>query len=193
MALAAFDDGSIVVGGFFWWKTRGSVIEVRTVVVTSGESSGKADRTLLNASGYVLARCNATVSSKVTGKAVEVLVEEGMRVDEGQVLARIDASNVDTSLRLADANLEANPRALGETRSQRSLVRDCRPIRSRAMAIWFTADPHFGHATINRHCERPCASVAQMDEELLRNINDRVSPEDTLYHLGDFAFRTKSP
>jgi len=61
------------------------------------------------------------------------------------------------------------------------------------MAIWFTADTHFGHSNIIRHCNRPFASVAEMDEKLLRNINDRVSPEDTLYHLGDFAFRTTSP
>jgi len=107
--------GAACVGGFLWWKSRGRVLEVRTVEVSSGKSSGSADRTLLNASGYVTARRNATVSSKVTGKVVEVLVEEGMRVEEGQVLARIDASNVETSLRLAEANLDADRRALGET------------------------------------------------------------------------------
>ena len=38
---------------------------------------------MLNASGYVTARREATVSSKVTGKVVEVLIEEGMKVEEG--------------------------------------------------------------------------------------------------------------
>src|ERR1035441_9831902 len=60
------------------------------------------ERTVLNASGYVTARRQATVSSKVTGKVAEVLVEEGMKVQEGQVLARIDDTNVKTSLRLAE-------------------------------------------------------------------------------------------
>ena len=45
---------------------------------------------MLNASGYVTARRRATVSSKITGKVVEVNVEEGMAVTQGQVLARLD-------------------------------------------------------------------------------------------------------
>ena len=59
--------------------------------------------------------------------------------------------------------------------------------------IWFTADTHFGRADIIRYCHRPFASVEEMDETLLRNINDRVKPGDTLYHLGDFAFRNGRP
>ncbi|MBL8880695.1 MAG: hypothetical protein JNG88_16400 [Phycisphaerales bacterium] len=55
--------------------------------------------------------------------------------------------------------------------------------------IWFTADTHFGHANIIKHCRRPFASVEEMDETLLRNINARVGRSDTLYHLGDFALR----
>lgn len=61
------------------------------------------------------------------------------------------------------------------------------------MRHWFTADTHFGHANIIRHCRRPFSSVAEMDEELLRRINDRVAPEDWLYHLGDFSFRGGDP
>ncbi len=45
---------------------------------------------MLNASGYVVARRQATVSAKVTGKVAEVLIEEGMDVKEGQLLARLD-------------------------------------------------------------------------------------------------------
>jgi HlyD family secretion protein len=63
-----------------------------------------ADRTVLNASGYVTARREATVSSKVTGKVVEVLIEEGMKVKDGQVLARLDDSNVKASLDVARPN-----------------------------------------------------------------------------------------
>jgi len=53
--------------------------------------------------------------------------------------------------------------------------------------IWFTADTHFRHANIIRYCNRPFGSVEEMDEVLLRNINECVRPDDTLYHLGDFA------
>lgn len=59
--------------------------------------------------------------------------------------------------------------------------------------IWFTADTHFGHANIIRHCRRPFASVEEMDEALLQNINECVKPGDMLYHLGDFAFRGGQP
>jgi len=51
--------------------------------------------------GYVTARRAATVSSKVTGKVVELLIEEGMKVKAGQVVARLDDTNVKTSLDVA--------------------------------------------------------------------------------------------
>jgi RND family efflux transporter MFP subunit len=75
-------------------------------------------QTVLNASGYVTARRQATVSSKVTAKVMEVLIEEGMEVKKGQILARLDATNVETSLRLAEAELRAAQTALEETRVQ---------------------------------------------------------------------------
>lgn len=52
---------------------------------------------------------------------------------------------------------------------------------------YFTADTHFGHANILKHCNRPFANVHEMDETLLRNINRVVKPDDRLFHLGDFA------
>lgn len=73
---------------------------------------------VLDASGYVVARRRATVSSKVTGKVVELLIEEGSRVEEGQVLARIDDSNIRTQLDLARAQLEASRAQLTEVRVQ---------------------------------------------------------------------------
>jgi RND family efflux transporter MFP subunit len=51
----------------------------------------------------------------VTGRVVDVLVEEGMKVEEGQILAHLDSSNVAVNLRLAEAQLEAARVALGET------------------------------------------------------------------------------
>jgi RND family efflux transporter MFP subunit len=103
-----------IVAAVFWLK-QPRVLEVRTVVARE-ISGGTADRTVLNASGYVNARREATVSSKVTGKVVEVLIEEGMKVQEGQVLARLDDTNVKASLHLAEAQFDSAGKSLEETR-----------------------------------------------------------------------------
>jgi calcineurin-like phosphoesterase family protein len=59
------------------------------------------------------------------------------------------------------------------------------------MALWFTADTHFGHSNIIRYCKRPFANVDQMDETIIKNWNDRISAKDEVWHLGDFCFDTK--
>ena len=104
-----------VGGGAFWFFNRPKPAAVRTVAVMEKSSGGQ--KTLLNGSGYVTARRAATVSSKVTGKVVEVFVEEGMKVEAGQILARIDDVNVRTGLRLSEAQLESARQASKETRA----------------------------------------------------------------------------
>lgn len=59
--------------------------------------------------------------------------------------------------------------------------------------IFFTADTHFGHANIIKHCSRPFSHVAEMDESLLAAINAAVGVGDTLWILGDFAYRGRDP
>ncbi len=106
----------VLAAAVVWWLNRPRAIEVRTVLAREAGGVGAGDRTVLNASGYVTARRAATVSSKFTGKVIEVLIEEGMKVKEGQVLARLDDTNVKASLRLAEAQLESAKRTLAETR-----------------------------------------------------------------------------
>ncbi len=98
-----------------WWWMQPKAVAVQTAVARQADSGG-GQHTVLNASGYVTARRQATVSSKVTGKVIEVLIEEGMKVEEGQVLARLDLSNVNANLRLAEAELGAARTVLAETR-----------------------------------------------------------------------------
>jgi RND family efflux transporter MFP subunit len=100
------------------WRSRSDAVAVRTTVARDAASAGNGGQTVLNASGYVTARREATVSSKVTGKVTEVLIEEGMKVKEGQVLARLDDSNVKTSLAVAVAQLASAKAALVETEAQ---------------------------------------------------------------------------
>lgn len=56
------------------------------------------------------------------------------------------------------------------------------------MNIWLTADTHFGHANIIRYCDRPFASVEEMDAVLVERWNAAVKPGDHVYHLGDVFF-----
>ncbi|HOS73804.1 MAG TPA: efflux RND transporter periplasmic adaptor subunit [Verrucomicrobiota bacterium] len=105
----------LLAGGVVFWLQRPAARPVRTAVARAAADDG-VERTVLNASGYVTARRQATVSAKLTAKVIEVLVEEGMKVREGQVLARLDDTNVRTSLHLAEAQLAAATNALAETR-----------------------------------------------------------------------------
>ena len=104
--------GTGAAAGWRWWEEARipvvSTAAVRRTVAADGQP------TVLNASGYVTARLQSTVSSKVTGRIVEVLVEEGMAVAEGQVLARLDDTTERSYLALAEAQLGAARGALAE-------------------------------------------------------------------------------
>lgn len=101
-------------GGYFAWRwlTRERPLEVEVAAVT--ERAAGTQAAVLNASGYVTARRRATVSSKITGKVVEVNVEEGMKVTAGQVLARLDDTEAKAALALAEAQARAAGHQLKE-------------------------------------------------------------------------------
>jgi RND family efflux transporter MFP subunit len=94
------------------WTTRARPIQVETVAVL--ERAAGTQAAVLNATGYVTARRRATVASKITGKLVEVNVEEGMAVREGQVLARLDDATLRATLALAEAQADAARRGVRE-------------------------------------------------------------------------------
>lgn len=54
--------------------------------------------------------------------------------------------------------------------------------------IFFTSDTHFNHANIIKFCGRPFNSVEEMNDELIRRWNEKVGPDDIVFHLGDFAW-----
>jgi len=103
----------VTAAAWFFWSNRAVSVEVRTSAVR--EFKSQAAGTVLNASGYVTARRQATVSSKFTGKVMEVLIEEGMTVEAGQVLARLDDSNITASFELGKAQLVSAQKGLKET------------------------------------------------------------------------------
>jgi RND family efflux transporter MFP subunit len=109
----------IAAGAGAWWFTQWRVVAptVRTAVArAAGGAAGAAS--VLDATGYVTARRQATVSAKITGKVTEVLIEEGLRVAEGDILARLDDTEAKAQLALAQAQLTAARSQLAEIRAQ---------------------------------------------------------------------------
>jgi calcineurin-like phosphoesterase family protein len=56
--------------------------------------------------------------------------------------------------------------------------------------IYFTADQHFGHFNIIKHCNRPFENSYEMDQFMIARWNERVNANDTVYVVGDLMFRT---
>lgn len=54
--------------------------------------------------------------------------------------------------------------------------------------IFFTSDTHFGHENIIKFCKRPFVNANEMNVALIKNWNSVVGPNDTVFHLGDFAW-----
>ena len=98
--------GVVVAGGVAWLLTRGGGgPEVQVAEVTAIAPGSSA--AVLDATGYVVARRMATVSSKVTGKVREVLIEEGQHVDAGDVMATLDPIDADAQRALAASQVAA--------------------------------------------------------------------------------------
>jgi RND family efflux transporter MFP subunit len=117
----------------------GKTTEVTTVVAEAEKAGPSLGNSVLNASGYVVARRMSTVSSKVMGKIAEIYVEEGMAVEKGQVLARLDPINSQTMLTMAERELEASRRNLAEIEvrlldAQRNLGRNEQLIKQQLVS-----------------------------------------------------------
>jgi RND family efflux transporter MFP subunit len=107
--------GVAVAGGIAWYVLpRATPISVATAELAPADVI-VGPSTILDASGYVVARRQATVSSKITGKVVHVGIEEGQRVEPGQVIARLDDTNARAAVQQARAQraqAEANLNAV---------------------------------------------------------------------------------
>jgi len=113
-----------------WWLARSSPLVVEVSEVEAPPAEGGL--AVLNASGYVTARRQATVSSKVTGQIAELLFEEGAAVEQGQVLARLDAATASARHDIALRQRDAASKALTEVEVR---LADAIRNRDRARAL----------------------------------------------------------
>jgi len=108
----------IAVLGWGIWQVGGKNKQPISVQTATVSAKSNVSATVLDASGYVVARRMATVAAKVTGRLEEVLIEEGMQVDKGQVLARLESTDADAQYALSQAQLGAAQSRLQEVQAQ---------------------------------------------------------------------------
>ena len=107
----------VIAAGVWFFLGRNQAAEVRLAAVVAMPSTS-AGASVLDATGYVTARRIATVSSQITGQVREVLIEEGMRVTEGQVLARLVDDTARAQVGLGEAQVRQAEAQLGAIRAQ---------------------------------------------------------------------------
>lgn len=120
----------VAVAGIAAWTMLGSedAFVVETALVRADTDAPSATGSLLDATGYVVARRQATVSSRITGRVTEVLIEEGQTVRPGQILARLDDDELAARLGEARAAVET-ARARLETARVQAAVEGARDDR----------------------------------------------------------------
>lgn len=110
---------ALAVSGWFWFMSAVDPVLVDLVKAQPADGREKPrGETVLDASGYVTARRQATVSSKFTGKVTEVFIEEGVHVEANQLLAQLDNSSQLAQYNLIRAQLKASQSRLLEVEVQ---------------------------------------------------------------------------
>jgi RND family efflux transporter MFP subunit len=153
---------------------REKPLEVRTAPTVALGGGGTA-ASVLDASGYVVARRMATVSAKVTGKVQEVLIEEGMRVEAGQVLARLEPIDADADRALSQSQLQAARSQTGGVQAQLVEAEANARRLSSLVAQQLVSKAQYDQAVAQRDLLRAQLLTAQRNE---RTAADRLKIAD---------------
>jgi RND family efflux transporter MFP subunit len=111
--------GGVMIAGaalWLWMRPTGLTVRVAEAQPIAREGAGAPAASILDASGYVVARRAATVASKITARMVDLDIEEGDHVRAGQIIARLDDTNIRAALGQAAAQLNYAKAGLEETR-----------------------------------------------------------------------------
>lgn len=173
---------AVAAGGLwtFFDSSNGAVV-VETETARKPPSMAAAG-SVLDASGYVVARREATVSSKLTGKVREILVEEGMHVEADQVVARLDDSTQQAELALAMAQVESARAGLQETeallrgaRLERDRFRDLAARKLTSTASVDAAEANFDSLAARLEFGRENVKVAERSAALAQDALENMT------------------
>ena len=145
-------------------------LEVRTILAQSS-NKGVDGNSVLDATGYVIARRMTTVSSKTTGKVMEVLIEEGMAVEEGQLLAVLDDSINRVQLALSESQVAAARAGIGELDVQ---------IRQAELNLERTRDLAASKLASQADLDRDVLSVEALNARRNKSLSDIAVAERTM-------------
>ena len=180
--------GALVVAaaGTGAWFALGAAnsIHVRVVAAQAAAATGNpaGGGSLLDASGYIVARRQATVAAKITDRVTEVLIEEGQHVEVGEVIARLDDTNTSAALGLAKAQLL---QAQANVNAARIAAEDAKPLYQRQQKLvgqgWTSAETFdttkatYDAAQTNLLVQQQVLSAAQAGVEVAeRNQDDTI-------------------
>ncbi|MBT8093159.1 MAG: efflux RND transporter periplasmic adaptor subunit [Gammaproteobacteria bacterium] len=177
----------LLVAAALWWvflRPGAHVVLVETDIARQPPSAAAAS-SVLDASGYVVARRQATVSSEVTGKVVDVFIEEGMRVEKDQVVALLDDTTQQAQLSLAKAQAQSSRAALAETAAQlrnarleRDRLRDLAQRKLTSISSVDAAEANFDQLAARLETGRENVKVAERNvalaEDALSNMTIRA-------------------
>lgn len=193
LVLTAVVSALMAIAGSWWWnQARDPATPVPTAAATvtaaaqtstpAGSTVVSGSPSLLDASGYVVARRKATVSAPLGGRVMEVLVSEGMRVQAGDVLARLDDGP--NRLQLAEAKAQLAS-AEAQLRAAQTAFDNAAPIYQRMQrqsAAGFlsaqdldAAKTEYDDAESNLDVQREAVAVARSQVAIAdRNLSDTV-------------------
>lgn len=174
----------LIVVALAWWfifRPGAGAVLVETDTARRPPSIAAAS-SVLDASGYVVARRQATVSSELTGKVRDVLVEEGMRVEEGQVVAYLDDATQQAQLALAEAQAGAAGATLAEfeanlraARLERDRLRDLRERELTSAASLDTAEAVYDALAAKLDTGKENVEVAMKNVALAQDALDNMT------------------
>ena len=174
----------LIVVALGWWfllRPGAGAIVVATDTARRPPSIAAAS-SVLDASGYVVARRQATVSSELTGKVREVLIEEGMVVESGQVVAYLDDSTHRAQLALAESQADAARAALAEiearlraARLERNRLRDLAERQLTSAASLDSAEAAYDALAAQLETGRENVDVAESSIALARDALGKLT------------------